>query len=257
LHPVLRFWLAECRPVAVRLLAYMGAIAGLAMLAAEILHTPEVSAAIQPSSVWLTVEKAHPAFELKLPDSNAEPVYAIHRHVQGGGRKDSITIGDPGRSERAIVIEVYRPGAELSSFPDAASEIVARTSALHRIGPVRPLPPVETKFGPVALFDFLIRPERDKGRCTGFVHTSETPPLQIVGFYCVPQDSLIEASQIACALDRFTLLSAGSDPQIGTLFAHAELKRKFCRQRSPLVAATPKRATRQAPVRLRGQIAGN
>ena len=261
MHPVLLSWSAEWRPIAVRLLAYMGAIAGLAVLTAAFFRTPSVSAAIQPPAptAWLTAEKPHAAFDLTLPEGDAEPVYAIRRHARGGGRKDSITIGEPGRSERAIVIEVYRPGAEIGTFAEATAEIIARTNDIHRVGPVRPLPPIETKFGTVALFDFAIRPRQQTGRCAGFVRTNQTPMLQIAGFYCVSRDFPIDRDQIACALDRFTLLSAGSDPKIGALFARAELKRKFCGHRSPLLAATPKRPVPQSPptLKLRGQVAGN
>jgi hypothetical protein len=42
-----------------------------------------------------------------------------------------------------------------------------------------------------------------------------------------------------CALDRLTLLSAGSEPKVGALFAEAELHRSFCSQRDPILAETP------------------
>ncbi|MGC1280634.1 MAG: hypothetical protein WA893_20825, partial [Xanthobacteraceae bacterium] len=46
---------------------------------------------------------------------------------------------------------------------------------------------------------------------------------------------------LACALDRLTILSSGSDPKVGALFARAELKRTFCGERNPILAATPER----------------
>ena len=42
------------------------------------------------------------------------------------------------------------------------------------------------------------------------------------------------------ALDRLTLLSAGSEPRVGALFADAELRRSYCGQRDPILAPTPK-----------------
>jgi hypothetical protein len=45
---------------------------------------------------------------------------------------------------------------------------------------------------------------------------------------------------LACALDRLTLLAAGSEPKVGALFALAERNRTFCGQRDPILAATPK-----------------
>jgi hypothetical protein len=241
----------------------MGALAGLAVLGVIIFRTPEVAAAIKPSASppmqWLAVERPHPAFELTLPESDGALTYAIRRHSLGGGRKDIITIGGPGRSDRAMAIEVYRPGAEIGSLAEAAAEITAHTAEFHRVGPIRNLPPLETKFGSMALFDFTIRPAGATGRCAGFVRAYNNPKVQIAGFYCLAKDVQIDREQIACALDRFTLLSAGGDPKISAVFAQAEVKRTFCGQRSPLLAATPKRAFPQAPapLKLRGKIAGN
>jgi hypothetical protein len=46
---------------------------------------------------------------------------------------------------------------------------------------------------------------------------------------------------LACALDRLTLIAAGSEPKIGALFAQAELKRTFCGANNVFLAATRKR----------------
>ena len=51
---------------------------------------------------------------------------------------------------------------------------------------------------------------------------------------------MIERGTLACALDRLTLLAAGSEPKVGALFAQAELNRSYCGQRDPILAATPK-----------------
>ena len=45
---------------------------------------------------------------------------------------------------------------------------------------------------------------------------------------------------LACALDRLTLLSAGSAPKGGALFALAELNCNFCGQLDPILTATSK-----------------
>jgi hypothetical protein len=58
-------------------------------------------------------------------------------------------------------------------------------------------------------------------------------------------------------IDRLTLTSAGSDPDIAKYFAQAEIKRNFCGQRDPLLYATPKRdypANPAPAVGLRGQM---
>jgi hypothetical protein len=52
---------------------------------------------------------------------------------------------------------------------------------------------------------------------------------------------MVDRGMLACALDRLSLLSAGSEPKLGALFARAELKRTYCGQNSVFVAATRKR----------------
>jgi hypothetical protein len=66
--------------------------------------------------------------------------------------------------------------------------------------------------------------------------------VQISGWFC-QGDAMIERATLTCALDRLTLLAAGSDPKIGALFAQAELERTFCGQRDTLLAPTPKYKT--------------
>jgi hypothetical protein len=38
----------------------------------------------------------------------------------------------------------------------------------------------------------------------------------------------VQRSQMVCALDRLTILSAGNDARLAELFAHAELRRGKC-----------------------------
>ena len=50
-------------------------------------------------------------------------------------------------------------------------------------------------------------------------------------------------------LDHLTILSAGGDTGIDDLFARAEVRRTFCGQRNPILAATPERTEPARPVR--------
>lgn len=255
-HPALRSLAQEARATFVRLLAYAAGLAGLAVMAAELLRTEPVVAAVQPAprSEWIAVGKPYPAFALTLPDLGEEARYAIRRHAEGGGRKDIITFGEPGRSLRYVMIEIYRPGTELERFADAASEITARAGSLRPAGPARAGLPLDTKFGSASAVEFAVG-RFGIGHCIGFVRAFDAPRVQIAGLSC-SMNSIVNRNAVVCALDRLTLLSAGSDPDIGKLFANAELKRTFCRQRETLMSATPKReyTVTQAPLRLRGHL---
>ena len=255
-HPALRSLALEARATFVRLFAYVAGLAGLAIMAAELLRTEPVIAAVQPTPrpEWLAIGKPYPAFALTLPELSEEARYAIRRHAQGGGRKDIITFGELGGSLRYVMMEIYRPGAELARFGDAASEIAARAGNLRPAGPMRAGLPLETKFGTAAAVEFSIG-RFGIGHCIGFVRAFDAPRVQIAGMSC-SMNSIVNRNAVICALDRLTLLSAGSDPDIGKLFADAELKRTFCAQREPLITATPKReyTVTQAPLRLRGRL---
>jgi hypothetical protein len=255
-HPALRSLAQEARATFVRLFAYAAGLAGLAVMAAELLRTEPVVAAVQPTprSEWIAIAKPYPAFALTLPDLGEEARYAIRRHAEGGGRKDIITFGEPGRSLRYVMIEIYRPGAELERFGDAASEITMRAGHLGPAGPARTGLPLDTKFGSAAAVEFAIG-RFGIGHCIGFVRVFDAPRVQIAGLSC-SMKSIVSRNAVVCALDRLTLLSAGSDPDIGKLFADAELRRTFCGQRETLMSATPKReyTVTQTPLRLRGRL---
>lgn len=250
---------AEFRAIAVRLLAYACGIVGLAIVAAELFRSPPVVAAIQPAVAapdWVAVERPNPAFEIALPELGAEPAFVIERHARGGGRKDIVAFGEPGRSLRYLMLEIYRPGTELGHFGNAAAEIAARAQALGPAGEMRASLPLETKFGPFETVDFAAG-RFGSGHCVGFVRSVSSPRLQIAGISC-SMDTIVDRGGIACALDRLMLLSSGRDPRFAGVFARAEVNRKFCGQRDPLMYATPKRpmpVEAPARVQLRGSLA--
>jgi hypothetical protein len=75
--------------------------------------------------------------------------------------------------------------------------------------------------------------------CLAFVRAYDDPRLQLSGWFCRGGE-FVQRSTLSCALDRLTLLSAGSEPKIGALFAKAELNRSYCGEHDPIIAATPK-----------------
>ena len=81
----------------------------------------------------------------------------------------------------------------------------------------------------------------DGRNCLRFSRKFEELRFQISGAFCNAGLEMVDRGMIACALDRLSLLAAGSEPKLATLFARAELKRSFCGQRSVFLAATPKR----------------
>lgn len=242
MHPALHSWRNELPAHFVRLLAYVGGLVVLSMGAAQLFQSSAVvTEAIAPvyRSAWIEIERPFPAFALAIPEAADQPShYAIRRHATGFGRKDILGLGAPDGVTPYLQVEIYRPGDELPRFLPPAGVLAAGAEDL---GPVDMTPvgdPLASKFGPLTLVSFAT--SRGPARqCLGFVRRSDDPRLQLSGWFC-QGGGLIRRSTLACALDRLTLLSAGSEPKVGALFAQAELNRNFCGQREPLLAATPK-----------------
>ncbi len=240
MHPALHSWREELPATFVRMLAYMGGIAVLSIIAARFFQSPPAINPITPvhRSEWIEIEKPFPAFALSIPEAADVPAsYAIRRHAEGGGRKDILSLGEADSAAPFLQVEIYRAGGETRRFADPLTEIATSAAGL---GPVKMQAgeALASKFGPLLVVSF----ETSKGtprKCLGFVRAYDDPLLQMSGWFCQGGD-FVRESTLACALDRLTLLSAGSEPKIGVLFAQAELNRSYCGQRDTILAPTPK-----------------
>ena len=242
MHHVLRSWRDELPSNFVRLLAYLCAIALLSIAAARLSQSPKAIAAITPmhESEWIEIERPFRAFALSIPEAADVPsAYAIRRHAHGGGRKDILELGDPDSTAPYLHVEVYRPGMEIHRFADAQVEIAESAAALGPVELKQVDQDLATKFGPLTVLLFSASKGTPR-QCLGYVRAFDDPRLQLSGWFCQAGSEFIQQGTLACALDRLTLLAAGSEPKVGALFAQAERNRSYCGQRDPILAATPK-----------------
>ncbi len=216
----------ECTAVAGRMLAYMGCLALLAMAAVtafqhlELDWTPAASA--KPD--WTVADRSYPAFAVRQADvTGITAAYEIQRHP-AGGRKD-ILRWMPAEGRPVAELELYRLGGEV--LEDAAVSDVALK--MDPSGPRETVGEgiIDSKFGPVALFGFADR-RQDAKRCLGFTRNWDAANLRISGFSCQGEGLPARRAAVACMLDRLVLLTAGGEPKLAELFAHAELKRTGC-----------------------------
>jgi hypothetical protein len=228
----------------VRILAYMGGLTVLSIAVASFFRPSDLVAStpqLPPRPQWVEVERPHPAFDLTLPETGGSlSHYAILRREADDGRKDVLTFGEPKGAGIYASVEIYRPGGP-EPFIDAPSEIAARIVDLQVTDDVKPAGTLGGKFGSVGLVDFAIAGEIRPRRCLGFARAFDDPAMQIAGWYCNASDEPVSRPMLACALDRLSMISAGGDAKVAELFAHAEVKRTFCGQRNPILAATPER----------------
>lgn len=241
MHPALHSWREELPAALVRALAYVGATAVLSIAAAHIFRSPPAMAPIAiVHSPWVEIERPFPAFALSIPEAANVPFhYAVRRNAGSGGRKDVLELGESDSAAPYLHVEIYRPGNEIRRFDDAKATITENASALGPLAVQHAAESLTSKFGPLGIVTF----ETSKGaprHCLAFVRSYDDPMLQLSGWFCQGGADFIERSTLACALDRLTLLSAGSEPKVGTLFAQAELNRSFCGQHDPILVSTPK-----------------
>jgi hypothetical protein len=254
----------DIRATLVRLLAYMGGLAVLAVAAASFFQAPTGIAALSRAPAarpaWTAVERPYPAFELLMPElAGSAYTYAIQRRAADGARKDMLTWGDATAAGPFVMVEIYRTGSAGDRFIDASSEIGARIIDYTVTDDVKPIGQIDSKFGPVQIVDFAIAPQGHERRCLGFARPFNQPAMQLAGWYCSAGREVVDRTTLACLLDRLTLVNG--DQKFAELFAHAEVKRTFCGQRSPILAATPEREGQIAPGRstklksaLRGRV---
>jgi hypothetical protein len=250
----------ELIAVSLRLLAYLGVLAALAIVAVETIRHFNTLAAIELPArpQWVEIARPHPAFTLGLPELHGgEFRYAIRRHSGGFGRKDMMSWGERDRAQSYLMLEIYRPGSEIDSFAGPANEIAARATELGSVKTVTPSTSLDSKFGRLATAGFTVAHDNGTRHCLGFALSVEEPRLQIAGIYCKPEAEIVDRRLLACALDRLSLNSAGSDVRLAAFFARAELKRNFCGQNSLFLYATPKREGWMAggtEAKLRGRV---
>jgi hypothetical protein len=250
-HPALWSFAEECRGVTARLLAYVGALALIAIAGARLWAELPMAAALEPAAKvgWSAATRSYPAFAVNQVDSYAKiETYEILRHPDGG-RKDVLRWAAAPDQKPVAELELYRPGAEMSQLGPRADQIAARmdpdgTRQIAGEGVI------DSKFGPVALFG--LGPD-DARRCLGFAKNLEAANLRVSGWSCQGETLPARRAAIACTLNRLILLTAGTEPNLAELFARAELKRGNCSSGSATALSADWVTGVQNP-RLRGSL---
>jgi len=217
----------ELRATLARIIAYSAGLGAFVLIALEIV-APRHSGVKAANPEWIEVIRPLPAFAVTIPEFEAAPRYSIWRHVSGVGRKDVLSFGEDGGG--TATVEIFRGDVEEEDITSSISEL--------RLSAPRAAPnSIDTKFGPVRIDSAI----EDGRNCLRFSRKFEELRFEISGAFCNAGLELVDHRMVACALDRLSLLAAGSAPRLATLFARAELRRTFCGQKNIFLAATPKR----------------
>ena len=130
IHPALTSFADECCGMLARLIAYVGALALLAIVGIHLWDQLPTGEADEPSATagWSVATRSHPAFavsQFDFPDKTE--TYEIFRHP-AGGRKDVIRWAARDEAGRRPVaeLEIYRPGGEFDQSRPTAADLAAR-----------------------------------------------------------------------------------------------------------------------------------
>lgn len=226
--------------------------------------TPAVSSvtptAIQPA--WFEVTRASGAFAVSAVGlDSANSNYLVRRHREGGGRKDIMTWGAPDSSGGYVRIELYRPGSESPATFDAFEAMAALASDAKINAELSETPnELSTKFGEMPIIEMTVLNGDMARSCVAIAGAWEEPRFRVAAWWCNAGIEMVPHGQIACLIDKLTLMSSGGDGRLAEFFAKAELKRNFCGAPGVLVAPTHKRPDDwmaiKAEPKLRGRIAG-
>ena len=254
IHPALRSFGAECGAVLLRLLAYVGALAVIAMLALQLYAGLRQDAAPPPKAPpagWSRVLRAPPAFavsQFDMPGITA--AYDVLRDPDGG-RRDILRWGVAADQTAVAGIEIERPGAE-SELSDRATAATAGLSHLG-IAEVHAAGQIDSKFGLVSLLS-LVDGAGQVLPCLGVVKDFADPRLRLGGWSCQGETVAARRAAIACTLNRLMLLNAGNDTKLADLFARAELRRPDCNSGTGAAVESADWITGTQNPRLRGAL---
>ena len=227
IHPALSSFADECCGLLARLVAYVGALALLAIVGLHLWDQLPDSAGLEPAAKagWSVAGRSYPAFAVSQFDFPGKTeTYEILRHPEGG-RKDVFRWAALGEKPVAQ-LEIYRPAGE-SGTSGPGSDEIADTMDLGGGRELEAAGLIDSKFGPVTLLRAAGHAANAQP-CLGFVRRFDAPNLVMSGWSCQGDTWPARRAAVGCMLSRLVLLTAGNDPKLAELFARAELRRGSC-----------------------------
>ena len=203
------------------------ALAGAGALIAPRPAEMAAAAATPAAQAWSEVIRPMPIYDLGGTGfAKLSRAYRARRHAPDGTREDTMSFGSPGDGKPYLRIALARrgdgpTGRDVPSLADALARVAGTAGAT--VTELRPLPPIETRFGTLDRVDLLLWRGGAAMPCSGFrAMPSGGTVLTFAGLACRGADRSLADNAVACVVDRIDLLSAGDDHALRALFVAAE-----------------------------------
>jgi hypothetical protein len=184
------------------------------------------TARVPAHSIWQVSRKPVEILTLQAPQFGRAPAQYTSRSNAAGDREDALTFeyASADLPDVRVVLRRSQSGAVAPSlFIDMTRQQAERGMAVARAGTPDKLP---TKFGDIEAADMTFA-DTD-GRHQACLAFRSTGTVAITGWYCAPQGVAVERPEVACFIDRLTLLKAGDDKDLRKVFTEAEQQRRPC-----------------------------
>jgi hypothetical protein len=180
----------------------------------------------EPSGMWSDVTRPFELYRIASPDLEEPTSYVAQRH-RGGGRRDTMTFGDPAADTPHVRMTFYRPAEEKALVPSFWVEM-ARRAADGALSVERAATPdhLKSRFGNFEAGDIILSGGAATRACVGFRIAVPDPDLRISGFACGSRGQPLDRRALGCLIDRIDLVAAGDDKPLSLFFARAEMERQ-------------------------------
>lgn len=227
-------------------LAYLAVVVMSGVLVKELIAPTPAISSISPTPdkrpEWIEIARPYGSFALEAPElAGLEMQYSVHRHRDGGGRKDTLTFGGSELPGAYMRLSLYRPGREGMAEPDsleAAAALAAESNINAEIQDSSGK--LKTKFGMLPIVNMRVESKGGWRNCIAVAGSWNDPRFGLVAWWCNEGPEMVDLGEFACVIDRTALMSAGGDERLAEFFARAELMRNYCGGQGSFVSATPR-----------------
>jgi hypothetical protein len=168
IHPALTSFADECRGMLAHLVAYVGALALLAILGMVLWDQIPAELAGEPAATpgWSPASLSYPSFAVSQFDlAEKAATYEVLRHPEGS-RKDILRWAAQGET-RVAELEIYRPSGEFDPSRRSATEFATQIG-LKGVGELETAGVIDSKFDgrrkpPFARRNLIRRGRQDAG----------------------------------------------------------------------------------------------